>query len=259
MSTSALDHFVVPGKAALITGGAEGIGRAAAILLAAAGAQVAVLDRDGEKAAAVACSIESAGGSAVSYTADVTNEPEMEKAFSHFAGSKGRFDILVNNAGIVIRGEATTLSVEDWNRVLSVNLTGMFLSARIAAKHMRAFGNGGAIVNTASIMGMSGGLYPNVAYQTAKGGVVNMTRALALEWVKSRIRVNAVAPSWVYTPLIAGLISNPEVLAAIEAATPMGRLAQPEEIAAPILFLASPAASMITGAILPVDGGFLAR
>ncbi len=108
-------------------------------------------------------------------------------------------------------------------------------------------------------MGLSGGLYPNVAYQTTKGGVVNMTRALALEWVKSNIRVNAIAPTFVRTAFIAGLIGNPEVLATIEAATPMGRLAEPEEIADAILFLASPAAAMITGTILPVDGGYLAR
>jgi NAD(P)-dependent dehydrogenase (short-subunit alcohol dehydrogenase family) len=135
----------------------------------------------------------------------------------------------------------------------------MFVAARTAAKHMMAGGRGGAIVCTASIMGLSGGIYPNVAYQTTKGGVVNMTRALALEWVAGNIRVNAVAPTYVNTQFIAGLISNPEILETIKAATPMGRLAEPEEIADAILFLASPAAAMITGAILPVDGGFLAR
>ena len=124
---------------------------------------------------------------------------------------------------------------------------------------MISFGNDGAIVNTASIMGLSGGIYPNVAYQTTKGGVVNMTRALALEWAPARIRVNAVAPTFVRTALTEGLLAKPDVLAAIEAATPIGRLAEPEEVAAAIVFLASPAASMITGVILPVDGGYLAR
>ena len=119
-------------------------------------------------------------------------------------------------------------------------------------------GRPGAIVNTASIMGLSGGLYPNVAYQTSKGGVVNMTRALALEWAP-QIRVNAVAPTFVNTKLIAGLMGNPQTVAAIEAATPNGRIAEPEEIASAILFLAGPAAAMITGVILPVDGGYLAR
>ncbi|MCC6206372.1 MAG: SDR family oxidoreductase, partial [Hyphomicrobiales bacterium] len=124
---------------------------------------------------------------------------------------------------------------------------------------MSASGKGGAIVNTASIMGLSGGLYPNVAYQTTKGGVVNMTRALALEWVSLKIRVNAVAPTFVRTPFIAPLLNDTEKMATIVTATPMGRIAEPEEVADAILFLASPAAAMITGTILPVDGGYLAR
>ena len=259
MDLDALQNFLVEGRSAVITGGGDGIGKATALLLAAAGAAVAVLDKDGGKAAAVAQQVVSAGGEAVAYTVDVTDEAAVEHAIGDFAGRHGRLDILVNNAGMAVRAAATVLSVEDWNRVLAVNLTGMFLCARIAARHMQQFGRGGAIVNTASIMGLSGGLYPNVAYQTTKGGVVNMTRALALEWVNDSIRVNAVAPTFVNTPFIAGLVSNPEVLAAMKAATPMGRLAEPEEIASAILFLASPAAAMITGSILPIDGGFLAR
>jgi NAD(P)-dependent dehydrogenase (short-subunit alcohol dehydrogenase family) len=259
MDLDALQNFLVEGRSAVITGGGDGIGKATALLLAAAGAAVAVLDKDGGKAAAVAQQVVSAGGEAVAYTVDVTDEAAVEHAIGDFASRRGRLDILVNNAGMAVRAAATVLSVEDWNRVLAVNLTGMFLCARIAARHMQQFGRGGAIVNTASIMGLSGGLYPNVAYQTTKGGVVNMTRALALEWVNDSIRVNAVAPTFVNTPFIAGLVSNPEVLAAMKAATPMGRLAEPEEIASAILFLASPAAAMITGSILPIDGGFLAR
>jgi len=259
MALDALQRFLVKGKTALVTGGGDGIGKATALLLAAAGAAVGVLDRDGAKATAVATEIASAGGVAAAFVVDVSDEAGVERAVADFASARGSLDILVNNAGMAIRGAAATLSVEDWNRVVAVNLTGMFLCARIAARHMKNFGRGGAIVNTASIMGMSGGLYPNVAYQTTKGGVVNMTRALALEWVDDGIRVNAVAPTYVNTPFIAGLISKPEVLAAIKAATPMGRLAEPDEIASAILFLSSPAAAMITGSILPVDGGFLAR
>ncbi len=254
MTESALSRFLVTGKTAVVTGGGSGIGRAAARLLAEAGAHVAVLDVDGGRAATVAADI---GG--VAHAVDVTDEGSLEDAFSAVVGTRGGLDILVNNAGIAVRGPATTLSVADWVRVIGVNLTGMFLCARIAARHMEQAGNGGAIVNTASIMGISGGLYPNVAYQTTKGGVVNMTRALALEWASLGIRVNAVAPTYVRTGLTEGLLGNPEVLARIEAATPLGRLAEPEEVAAAILFLASPAASMVTGSILPVDGGYLAR
>ena len=257
--TDALQRFRLDGKAALVTGGGDGIGRATGLLLASAGAVVAVLDKAGDKADAVTAEIRAAGGSATAYAADVAREAELEAAFADFAGRQGRLDILVNNAGMAIRGPATELALADWNQVVAVNLTGMFLAARIAARHMIGFGKGGAMVNTASIMGLSGGLYPNVAYQTTKGGVVNMTRALALEWVNSGIRVNAVAPTYVNTPFIAGLVSRPEVLATIKAATPMGRLAEPDEIASAILFLASSAAAMITGVVLPVDGGFLAR
>ena len=257
--TDALQRFRLDGKAALVTGGGDGIGRATGLLLASAGAVVAVLDKAGDKADAVSAEIRAAGGSATAYAADVASEAGLEAAFADFAGRQGRLDILVNNAGMALRGPATELALADWNQVVAVNLTGMFLAARIAARHMIGFGQGGAVVNTASIMGLSGGLYPNVAYQTSKGGVVNMTRALALEWVNSGIRVNAVAPTYVNTPFIAGLVSRPEVLATIKAATPMGRLAEPDEIASAILFLASPAAAMITGVVLPVDGGFLAR
>ncbi len=259
MMESVFARFALQERVAVVTGGGGGIGRAAARHLASAGASVCILDKDKEKAASVADLIRSEGGEARAYEIDVTDAEGLEAVFSDIANSQLRLDILLNNAGLAIRATALDITIEDWNRVLAVNLTGMFLVARLAARRMIQFGNGGSIVNTASIMGLSGGLYPNVAYQTTKGGVVNMTRALALEWVGSKIRVNAVAPTYVRTQFIAGLIQNSAILASIEAATPMGRLAEPEEVADAILFLASPAAAMITGAILPVDGGYLAR
>jgi NAD(P)-dependent dehydrogenase (short-subunit alcohol dehydrogenase family) len=258
MTPDALAAFRLTGRCAVVTGGADGIGRATAELLAAAGARVAILDRDAAKATGVAEAIAEAGGTARAYPADVTDEAGLEAAFAALAADLGAPDILVNNAGIAVRASAATLSVDDWNRVVAVNLTGMFLAARIAARFMQGR-KGGAIVNTASIMGLSGGLYPNVAYQTTKGGVVNMTRALALEWAADGIRVNAVAPTFVSTSLTQGLLARPDVMATIIAATPLGRLAEPAEIAHAILFLASPAAAMVTGTILPVDGGYLAR
>lgn len=255
--TFAPPSFLLPGQCAVVTGGGGGLGRAAALLLASAGASVAVLDRDGASAGEVAAEVTALGGKASVHVVDVSDEAAIEAALSDVVAAHGALDVLINNAGIAVRSKATEMTLPDWNRVVDINLTAMFLVARAAARYMLA-GDGGAIVNTASIMGLSGGLYPNVAYQTTKGGVVNMTRALALEWAP-KIRVNAVAPTFVRTALTERLLQNDEVIATIEAATPLGRLAEPEEIAAGMLFLASPAASMVTGTILPIDGGYLAR
>ena len=256
---SVLSRFAVPGKVCVVTGGGSGIGRASAFHLASAGAVVCIIDRNAEKGSDLVKAISDAGGSAVSFAVDVTDETTMMATFEAIVKSLGGIDVLVNNAGIAIRSPAIEMPVEDWNKVVAVNMTAMFVAARLAARHMKSAGTGGTIVNTASIMGLSGGLYPNVAYQTTKGGVVNMTRALALEWAPLGIRVNAVAPTFVRTSFIQPVLDDPERMAAIAAATPLGRIAEPEEVADAILFLASPAAAMITGTILPVDGGFLAR
>jgi 2-deoxy-D-gluconate 3-dehydrogenase len=256
-SAAMAELFRLDGQPAIVTGGGSGIGRAAATLLAAAGAQVAIVDRDGAAASAAARAI---GGKAFAVAADISDEAAVDGLFAECADRHGPPKILVNNAGIAIRKPATELPLADWNAVVAVNMTGMFLIARAAARAMIAAGEGGAIVNTASIMGLSGGgLYPNISYQTTKGAVVNMTRALAVEWAPHMIRVNAVAPTYVRTKFIAPLLAQPDLVAKIEAMTPLGRLAEPEEVGAAILFLASPAAAMITGHTLPVDGGFLAQ
>ncbi len=250
-----LAQFRLDGKVAVVTCGARGLGRAAAELLAEAGAAVAILDRDAAAGAKTAGGI--AGASF--HPVDVTEEASVEAAMAAVVAHHGGIDVLVNNAGIGLRHPAVDHPLADWDKVVAVNLTGVFLCARTAARTMLVRG-GGAIVNLASIMGFSGGgVYPNVSYQATKGAVVNMTRALAVEWAKSGIRVNAVAPTWVKTDLTAGLLAQPDVLARIEALTPMARLATPEEVAHAILFLASPAAAMVTGHTLPVDGGFLAQ
>ncbi|MET0599342.1 MAG: glucose 1-dehydrogenase, partial [Mesorhizobium sp.] len=250
--------FDLTGLAALVTGGASGIGHATARALAAAGATVVILDRADPTAEVLA----SVGGAvpATSVVADVTSEADVKAAVAAVVERHGSIDIVVNNAGLAIRDAAVNLALEAWEKVVAVNMTGAFLVARTAAAAMIAHGRGGSIVNTASIMGLSGGgLYPNVSYQTTKGAIVNMTRALAVEWAPNKIRVNAVAPTYVRTPFIAPLLAQPELVKRIEDMTPLRRLAEPEEVAAAILYLASPAAGMVTGHTLPVDGGFLAQ
>jgi NAD(P)-dependent dehydrogenase (short-subunit alcohol dehydrogenase family) len=251
----ALARFRLDGKVACITGGAAGIGAATAELMAAAGSTVVVLDRDEETARATAAAI---GGSCEAQALDVASETAVVDTFAAVAERHGRIDILVANAGINIRRTALECTVEDWNAVLQVNLTGVFLTARTAARHMPE--SGGAVVSTASIMSFSGGgLYPNIAYMTTKGALVNLTRALAVEWAGRNIRVNAVAPTWTRTSFIQPLLDDQALIARLEAMTPMGRLAEPLEVAHAMLFLASDAASMVTGHVLTVDGGFLAQ
>jgi len=256
-ATALLARFRLDGKVAAITGGASGIGLAAAQLMHEAGARVWLLDRDPAAAQSAASAM---GTPARGLGMNVADEAQVDEGFAAIAAAEGRLDILVNNAGTAIRRPSVELSLADWQTVVDVNMTGAFLCARAAARHMLAFGQGGAIVNTASIMGLSGGgLYPNISYQTTKGAIVNMTRALAVEWARQGIRVNAVAPTWVRTGFIAPLLDKPEVVAEMERVTPMGRLADPEDVATAILFLASPAAGMVTGHTLAVDGGFLAQ
>jgi len=217
-----------------VTGGARGIGAATVKLLREAGAKVHSLD------------IESG--------CDVTDERQVKAAFARI----GEIDILVNNAGKAIRKSALEISKEEWQSVQDLNVTAVFFCSREALPYMKKRG-GGSIVNLASIMGLSGGIYPNASYHASKGAVVNLTRALALEWAADNIRVNAVAPTYVRTELTVPIFSSPEMMKTVMAHTPLGRLPEPEEIAAAILYLCSPAARCVTGVVLPVDSGYLAR
>lgn len=229
-----MNLFDLDGKVAVVTGGAKGIGAATARLLAEAGARVEVLDLEG------GC--------------DVTDEAAVKQAFARI----GALDILVNNAGRAIRKPAVELPKADWDAVMEVNVTATFLCSRLAHPYMKKRG-GGAIVNLASIMGLSGGFFPNASYMASKGAVVNLTRALALEWAGDNIRVNAVAPTFARTDFTAPIFSNPQVLETVMSHTPLRRLPEVDDIAAAILYLCSPAARCVTGITLPVDSGYLAR
>jgi NAD(P)-dependent dehydrogenase (short-subunit alcohol dehydrogenase family) len=229
-----MNLFSLEGKNAVVTGGAKGIGAATMALLRKHGARAVSLD--------------------IAEGCDVTDEAAVRLAFER----AGAIDILVNNAGRAARKPATGLSLEEWNEVIELNLTATFVCSRLAHPYMKKRG-GGAIVNLASIMGFSGGLFPNASYQASKGGVVNLTRALALEWAEDDIRVNAVAPTFVRTDLTVPIFSDRQKLEKVMSHTPLRRLPEVDDIAAAILFLCSPAARCITGITLPVDSGYLAR
>jgi gluconate 5-dehydrogenase/2-deoxy-D-gluconate 3-dehydrogenase len=253
-----LAAFRLDGEVAAVTGGGSGIGRAVAIALSRIGATVVILDRDAEAGERVAREIAGQGGRAAAQALDVADEPAVERAFAALMSAHGRIDVVVNSAGIAARRPAVELPLADWDRVMAVNVTGTFLCARVAARHMAGKGEG-RIVNLASIMSFSGGIFPNASYQASKGAVANLTRAVAVEWAKQGIRVNAVAPTYIRTPLTQPLQDQPAAVEAIERLTPMGRFGEPEEIVGAVIYLATAASSLVTGHTLVVDGGFLAQ
>jgi NAD(P)-dependent dehydrogenase (short-subunit alcohol dehydrogenase family) len=252
------------GKVALITGAASGQGRAAALLFAEEGARVVVSDVNGDGAEEVAGEIKSSGGEAVAVATDVSREVEVKAMIEAAIEAFGRLDILFNNAGVGYSAadRFTMASVvetpeEDWDAVLAINLKGVAMGCKHAIPVMERQG-GGAIVNNASINALVG-LSGADAYTAAKGGVVSLTRVLAVDWGPKGIRVNCMCPGGVDTPMIAPAIADEAVLGFMRESTPLGRLARPEETARVALFLASEEASYLNGAVFPVDGGWTAR
>jgi 3-oxoacyl-[acyl-carrier protein] reductase len=245
------------GRSALITGGSSGIGRATAARLASEGARVVINGRTPNRVEAALSELSAPDGYPLGVSgiaADISRPEEAEALVARVIEQLGRIDILVNSAGIDGAGvNALELTNEEWRRVLDVNLTGPFLVARAAARNMVENG-GGVIVNVASLNGLEA--EPNFAdYNSSKGGLVMLTRSLAIDLVKRNIRVNAVCPGYILTPMTEEYANDPEVGPAIRQAIPMGRFGDPAEVAAAIAFLASDDASYITGEALVVDGG----
>ena len=248
------------GQVVLVTGAAGGIGRAAVLAFAQAGARVVVADLDEAGAQAVAHEVQARGGQALAVQVDVTQSASVQAMVAAAVAGFGRLDAAFNNAGVELEGAATAEADEDlFDRTIAVNLRGVFLCMKYEIRQMLAQGGAGAIVNTASVAGLVGAA-TMPAYTASKHGVVGLSKAAALEYARRGIRVNAVCPGVVRTAMTERAIAQrPEREAAINHLHPMGRIAEPAEIAAAALWLCSPAASFVTGQAWAVDGGMVAR
>lgn len=248
-------------KVAAITGAGSGIGQAAAIRLAEEGCKVAILDVNGPAAEATAATIRAAGGDALAITVDVSQEAQVEAAFAQIRAHYERLDILCSNAGIFSAERdrpVDALSMEVWNQIMGVNLTGMILACKHGVALIRATAGKGAVVLTGSPTGMSGCTPANTAYGTSKAGVHGLSRIMAADFAPHGIRVNVVVPGFTLTPIVREIQNDPDFVKWLDTAIPMKRGAEPREIAAAAAFLASDDASYMTGSFLFVDGGLTA-
>lgn len=243
---------MLEGKVAIVTGAAQGIGRAVALLLAQRGAAVAVADIHGDSAARTAREIMEAGGQAAAIRADVSSVADVSAMVEDTVQAFGGLDILVNNAGILHSTPIEDITEAEWDSILAVNLKGVFFAMQKAVPHMRARG-GGRIVNMSSLAGRMGGYANGVAYSASKAGVIGLTMAVARRVAPHNITVNAVAPGTTQTDILKNL--NAEQIESLKQSIPLKRLGTPEKVAETVAFLASDAADYITGAVIDVNGG----
>jgi NAD(P)-dependent dehydrogenase (short-subunit alcohol dehydrogenase family) len=246
--------FDLRGQNALVTGASKGLGRAMAAALARAGATVALCARDGEGLAAAKALCEREGARAEVLPMDVLDAASVRAGVAAAIERLGHLDILVNNAGVNIRKPALELSEAEWDTVVDTNLKGYFLVAQAVGRHM-VERRRGKVINMGSIFGAVG-MRDQLAYASSKGGVVQLTKVLAIEWAPHGVNVNAIGPTYFETPLVAALRDDPQRFAFITERTPMGRWGQPEELEGTLLYLASRASDFVTGQTIYVDGGW---
>jgi NAD(P)-dependent dehydrogenase (short-subunit alcohol dehydrogenase family) len=257
VGVAAYPDFRLDGRVAFVTGASRGIGRDLARALAHAGARVAIAARAADDLERLAAEIEAEGGAALPVVLDLRDSAGIGRALDEAAACFGRLDVLVNNAGVGTNHDALDVTEEEWDEVLGVNLKGLFFACQAAGRLMRAQ-RSGRIVNMSSQAGHVG-IRRHAAYCASKGGVEQLTRVLALEWAAYGITVNAVSPTFIRTPGTAERLDQPEFLADVLSRIPLGRVGSPMDVAGAVVFLASPAADLITGAVLAVDGGWTAQ
>jgi NAD(P)-dependent dehydrogenase (short-subunit alcohol dehydrogenase family) len=248
--------FSLRGKIAVVTGGGRGLGKGMAIGLAGAGAEVALVSRTDKELKDTVEEIRAKGGNAAAYPGDISRKEEIPGLIQSIHKDKGRIDILVNNAGFIIRKMALDYSPEDWERQLDVNLKAAFFLAQAVAKIMKEKG-GGKIINTLSLTSFIG-LQNAPGYGISRGGLLSMTRTLAIEWAKYHIYVNAIAPGYFKTNQTAPLFADEKKVEWMLSRIPLGRAGIPDDLAGAAVFLASPASDYMTGQAIVVDGGWLA-
>lgn len=249
----------VDGKVAIVTGTGSGIGQASALALAQAGAKLVLTELPGKTDSAEATAQtarDDYGAETLVLPLDVTRMGQIDELVGSALGRFGQIDILVNNAGVNIPKLAVDVTEEDWDRVLDINLKGLFFTTQAVGREMIARG-GGKIISIASQMGVVG-YWKRAAYCSSKAGVVNLTRVLAFEWAQHGIRVNAIGPTFVETPLTRPMFEDQAFRDDVMGRIPLGQLAKPEDIACAVVYLASPASDMVTGQTLLVDGGWTA-